>query len=190
MNTTENILVQDSRRRMMMEARYRQYIAFKDPVVAELCKKFSSDGKGVTYADAAAVTNATFRGTFVNLPSSIGSAITSFDEFQYFTGITDISGSSNEFSGFHSLKSVILPENLWRLGTQNFRAYKASVNIKTDCTIKILNTQRVISIGAITFGDRNNSEYAFRILVPSSLVDSYKTAGGYWDTFTDNIEGY
>lgn len=91
----------------------KEYINFADPVVASICKSnYSSDGIGVTMEDAAAVT--TIGTKFYN-----NANITSFDELQYFTGLTEL--SNNAFYGDANLVSVVLPSNIVTLGQRAFR---------------------------------------------------------------------
>ena len=81
----------------------KDYIHFKDPLVRSICvQNFSSDGIGVTYKDAAAVTG--FGSTFDGV-----TGITEFDELQYFKGLTMASGLPN-LQGCRNLKHFYLPE--------------------------------------------------------------------------------
>ena len=75
-----------------------KYIKFKDPVVEQICLKWSSDGIGLTPEDAAKVTDigATFQGN---------TEITSFDELEYFTGLRQIYG----FSDCSYLANIVIP---------------------------------------------------------------------------------
>lgn len=90
------------------------YIQFEDKAVEAICvANWSSDGIGLTMEDAAAVTDigATFRGN---------TEITSFDEFEYFTGVTFLGISTNQtsggaFNGCTSLQSIKLPSSVTHL---------------------------------------------------------------------------
>lgn len=86
------------------------YIIFVDQEVASICvQNFSSDGRGVTFADAA--------GPYIFDPTTIfrgNSNIVTFDELQYFTGFTRTDGLVNRptyglLQNCSNLKSVILP---------------------------------------------------------------------------------
>ena len=78
-----------------------KYIKFVDPEVERICvANFSSDGIGVTYEDAAAVTSI-YR-VFVG-----NADITSFKELMYFTGLTSI--TSYDFQGCDSLTVIGVP---------------------------------------------------------------------------------
>ncbi len=74
-----------------------KYIKFADPVVEQLCMKWSSDGIGLTPEDAAKVTDigTTFLGN---------KEITSFEEFASF-GVKDIIG----FGDCSNLQSITIP---------------------------------------------------------------------------------
>lgn len=126
-----------ARRRMMMQVLGggKEYIEFVDPAVEAICiANWSSDGIGLTLQDAAAVTSIerVFRGT----------AITSFDEFQYFTNVTIVtaSGSTNATNGaFYnctSLKSIVLPNSIVTIGKAAFNGCNnlESINIPDNTT--------------------------------------------------------
>jgi hypothetical protein len=94
---------------------------------------FSSDGVGVTKDDAAKVTSlgALFRGNTL---------ITSFDELQYFTGITQMSDLSSYNNGWFrnctALKSVILPPNVTIIGRGTFENCKALESVGSFANIE------------------------------------------------------
>ena len=98
-------------------------IQFKCNVVHELCVKSgfdkNSDGK-ITYGEAAAVTSLGnyfgCNGLTEDTKDSV--AITSFDELQYFTGITEI--ASGQLVGNMAMESIALPPRLMRIGTNAF----------------------------------------------------------------------
>ncbi len=85
------------------------YIDFADPVTEQLCvAAWSADGVGLTVGEAAAVTS--LGNTFYN------SAIETFDEFQYFVGMTILTGTQDGASGHFNncklLTAITLPEGL------------------------------------------------------------------------------
>lgn len=90
-------------------------IVFADEnVKKKLVRKFDTDGDGeLSYAEAASVTSGD------DLKAAFGAVKTyqSFDEFQYFTGITAI--PDNMFAGWE-LTSIKLPENITSLGERMF----------------------------------------------------------------------
>lgn len=100
------------RRRMTMGP--KEYIVFADPVVEAICvANWSSDGVGLTKADAAAVTSQQFGTTFQN-----NTNIVSFDELQYFTGVTQLAHGA--FKGCSSLADIDL-RNMTSMGNDCFK---------------------------------------------------------------------
>lgn len=98
-----------------------KYIKFADPEVLRvlLANGVSSDGVGITLEDAARVTSI---GTWF----SGNTEITSFDEFEKFTGVTSLGFSNSSyrwaFSGCTSLETIRLPEGMTKIfnGTNNY----------------------------------------------------------------------
>lgn len=104
------------------------YIQFADPAVEAICvANWSSDGIGLTMQDAAAVTNNQFGTTFQG-----NTQITSFDELQYFTGLTGIVGDA--FSGCSALESITFPATITTLG------YHCCQNCTSLAEVTILST--------------------------------------------------
>lgn len=103
------------RRRLMMASQEKEeYIVFADPAVEAICvANWSSDGIGLTYEDAAAVTKSQFGTTFRG-----NTQITSFDELQYFTGLGEL--PLNALRDCSALASIVLPDNLTTIGSQAF----------------------------------------------------------------------
>ena len=88
----------------------KEYIKFADPIVEAICvANWSSDGVGLTMADAAAVTSQQFGTTF-----SVNTQITSFDELEYFTGLTSIPDQA--FYQCSNLASIKIPTSLLTTG--------------------------------------------------------------------------
>jgi len=90
------------------------YITFADPDMEALClaQGWSSDGVGITLADASAVTNA----QLINITSTVNSTVVSFDELKYFTGITELSrktysGADGTFHDWTELTTFAIPPN-------------------------------------------------------------------------------
>ncbi len=114
-----------------------QYIVFADSVVEQICATNWGDGTGIKPSQAAQVTNAQLGTTFRQ-----NTDITSFDEFQYFTGITSLSNYA--FQACSALESIVFPSSLTTIGAQVFR----------DCSSlsgSIIIPSSVTSIGNLTF---------------------------------------
>ena len=96
-------------------------ISFVDPAVKAICvTQWDSNGDGeLSYAEAAAVTTLNPSGIWDNSVFKGNTTITSFDELQYFNGLTSTSGCV--FEGCEHLTSITLPPNLERIGSSAFR---------------------------------------------------------------------
>lgn len=88
-----------------------KYIKFKDPVVEQLCMKWSSDGIGLTPEDAAKMTN-------IGTTFSQNNNIIHFNEFEKFTGVTSL--GTNCFYNCKSLETIILPNTILSIGANAF----------------------------------------------------------------------
>ena len=89
----------------------KEYIQFEDKAVEAICvANWSSDGIGLTMEDAAAVTSigTKFKGN---------TEITSFNEFEYFTGVT--STDTNAFLD-STIASSAFPNSLTTIGNASF----------------------------------------------------------------------
>ena len=91
---------------------FTSYINFADPNVKAICvEHWDTNGDGeLSYAEAAAVTN--LENVFAG-----NHEIVSFDEFQYFTGVTAI--NSYDFNNC-SLTSIVLPNTITSIGYAAF----------------------------------------------------------------------
>ncbi|MCR5659263.1 MAG: leucine-rich repeat protein [Bacteroidales bacterium] len=89
----------------LFSAHVADIIVFADPNVKAVCvNNWDTDGDGeLTYDEAAAVTD-------LGRAFEYNDVITSFDELQYFTGLTYI--NNYEFYDCYSLTSMILPESV------------------------------------------------------------------------------
>lgn len=181
-------------RRAMSAPRGGKYIHFADPVVRQICiANFSTDGIGVTYEDAAAVTSVQL-GTTFRL-----SQIATFDEFQYFTGLTTIPYAA--FSG-SSVSSIILNETLTGIGGNSFRQTRlVSITIPSSVTFidniafyssQRLNTVVVEASNPPVLGSQNNSfaecGSSLKIYVPysadHSILSAYQSS---WNAYADKL---
>ena len=90
-------------------------------------KKIDTDGDGeISFAEAQAVTS--LKDMFGDNLDTYGSDITSFDEFQYFTGITEI--PQNSFYAWTELESITLPESITTIDTSEGQ-FSACTSLKT-----------------------------------------------------------
>lgn len=112
-------------------------ITFVDPEVERICvENFSSNGRYLTTEDAARV-------RYIDDVFKGNTAITSFDEFKYFTNVdTDYS-----FSGCTSLTSITLNENI----TKVYHSHFAKCNNLKKITI-LAETPPKGSMGQVTYG--------------------------------------
>lgn len=132
-------------RRSQMMVTDKDYIQFADPVVAQICAANWGDGIGITYKQAAAVTD--MRAVFKN-----NTEITSFDELQFFTGITSLgtaewSDWKAVFKGCSNLQSVTLPPSITSVNYQVF---------KGDSSLVYVNLEHLTRIWVGAFQDCSN----------------------------------
>jgi hypothetical protein len=124
-----------------------QYIAFADPAVKAICVEnwdTNEDGE-LSYEEAAAVTDigVVFKGN---------TEITSFDEFQYFTGVTKI--GKEAFYGDTELTSIVLPQSVVNIhGGWAFYGCSSLEHVVLPDNIGFVDTA--------TFGQTNISSITF-----------------------------
>lgn len=155
-----------------------EYISFQDYTVKQICINMwdtNGDGK-LSKKEAAEV-------------KSIGNVFTGkkiyqFDEFKYFTGITEIPERAfyyEERNGlYHNmfLTSITIPENVRKIGY-----YAISTDSYATITFKP-DTPPSISDFIASSGNTTTISSDVIIYVPSY---KYKTAGGYWQDYYNNI---
>lgn len=138
------------------------YIQFEDKAVEAvlMANNVSSDGVGITMEDAAAVTSIStwFEGN---------TTIQTFDELQYFTGMTTI--PKNAFAGCTNLKSCKISDSVTEIENDAF----ASSGIES------ISAKGVETIGAYSFYQCNNLEVM--------LLRDIESIAGYsnYETFRD-----
>ena len=148
-----------------------EIVPFYDENVEALCvANWDTNGDGeLSYTEAAAVTS--LGNVFSN-----NTTITSFNELQYFTGLTEINDYAFSRS---SLTSVIVPQNVTRIGKYAFARYGGDPNALT--TVKLPDGLTDIDEEAFSYCSqlkelhlpqslRNIGEAAFRGAGIESLV--------------------
>lgn len=110
-----------------------QYVQFADPLVESKCATLYGDGTGCTMADLSAVTT-------ISASDWQQTSITSFDELEYFSGLTSLPNSL--FASCTALTSVVIPDSVTSIDQTAF----ASCNALTSITIP--NTVTSIGMGA------------------------------------------
>lgn len=126
-----------------------KYIEFADPAVEAvlMAKGVSSDGVGITTADAEKVTSI---GTWFKGNTSIKY----FDEFEKFTGVTAIGNDMNSFAGssFYqctALVSIAIPKSVSFVGYYTFRgcASLKTIEFEDPSSIKTLRAGSFLGTG-------------------------------------------
>ena len=142
-------------------------IQFADPAVKAICvAKWDTNHDGeLSKAEAAAVTTLIDTETNKSVFYEKGATITSFDEFQYFTGLTAV-----EADAFHSdsLQSIILPATITEIQA---RAFSSNSSLKS-----VILPEGLTTIGVYAF---NNTYSLEHIDLPESLttIDAYAFYG-------------
>lgn len=144
-------------------------IEFADADVKAICIAnwdTNKDGE-LSFDEAAAVTD------LGNAFS--GQSITSFNELQYFTGLTSI--GDNAFSNCASLAEITIPANITSIGASAFSGCPGLYSITLEPT-----TPPSLDSGALNTG----TESGFVIHVPESAATTYTSAAG-WKTYSNSI---
>ena len=122
------------------------YIPFEDSAVFAIALAHWGDGTGVTMSAAAAVT--TLSSYFKN-----NTDIQTFNELQYFTGLTAINGgyTTGAFRYCSNLRSVVLPSSVVTLQREAFTncTSLASINLANIVTVEedaLSNTRALVSV--------------------------------------------
>ncbi|MBO7466762.1 MAG: leucine-rich repeat domain-containing protein [Bacteroidaceae bacterium] len=138
-------------------------IEFTDTVVRRICLNagWDTDGDGeISKVEAAAVTtlkvgsNSVFYGN---------NTITSFDEFQYFTGLTSLESSA--FLGCKKLKSVVVPKNVGTIYSSAFRGCNALTSVILPEKLRIIHAYSFLGCTSLT-----------EIALPESVTGIYDAA--------------
>ena len=143
------------------------YITFEDSIVKQICvENWGTDGE-ITYEQAAAVTN--LEDTF-----KYNTEITSFNEFQYFTGLKSI--GDDAFKGCTSLTSITIPNSVTSISNYVFTGCSSLTSISLDA----------ITPPTLWFNVFLEDTNLSHIYVPVVSVDAYKTAEG-WSAYAEII---
>lgn len=123
----------------------------------------------ISYEEAAAVTS------IVSLNSV--KSITSFDEFQFFTGVKSV--PDNWLQGCQYLKSVVLPSSILTIGSSAFENCKGlqSINLNKDITVNDLafagtNLTGVVNVSSF-FGEAFKDTSISDIYTYSQVTNDY-----------------
>ncbi len=135
-------------------------ITFADATVKTLLTTsyigIDSNGDGeVSEAEAASATAVQIQDAF-RQDETTAAAVTSFDEFQYFTGLTEISNST--FSFCTALKSITLPSTITSIDNFAFDGCAALENL-------------VIPEGVTTIGRNAFEDYTGIVTLPSTVTN-------------------
>ena len=154
-------------------------IAFADDIMKELCiTAFDTNGDGeLSYAEAAVVTD-------LSQMKLTKKTFKSFDEFQYFTGVTFI--PDNYFREI-GIKSIILPRSLKSIGVRAFQGCSSlqSITLPESVTSIGVNAFRVCSsLQSITLSESVTSigdgAFAYCSSLQSiTIPESVTYIGGY-----------
>ena len=126
-------------------------INFADPAVKAICvANWDTDGDGELDMDeAAAVTELPAYGS-ENIFNG-NTKITSFDELQYFTGLTEIRAGA--FSGCSNLVSITLPESITAIRTSAFSICSKLTHIVIPDSVKSIEYYAFMSCSSLTHFD-------------------------------------
>ena len=142
-------------------------ITFADANVKALCvASWDTNGDGeLSYAEAAAVTD-------LNNEFAFNEEIVSFDELQYFTGLSSI--NDYEFYFCSSLTSISFPSTIVSIGEEAFSGCSSLASITSNPMVPP-------TLGNGAFDGVPNTVV---VHVPSCATDTYQNAGG-WSDFSN-----
>ena len=141
-------------------------ITFADANVKSLCvANWDTDGDRELSEDEAAVV------TDLGMVFKGNEDITSFNELQYFTGLTSISNGA--FSGCSNLISVIMPDGIETIGDYAFFSCKGLNSLALP--------NSVTSIGNYAFEECHSLQ---TLVIPASVTSIGVSAFGYCDGLT------
>jgi hypothetical protein len=121
--------------------------------------------------EAALITASQLKSALMGIPYNSKDKVTQFDEFQYFTGVTEILAST--FSNFSKLSSIVLPHNITYIGEQAFSYCYSLTNMSLP--------QGLIEIGISAFSNDLKLE---SLTIPESV----EKIGGSAFYFCNSLE--
>ena len=187
-----------------LEAQADEIIEFADPVVKQICvENWDTNGDGeLSYAEAAAVTDI---GTlFENKIESINPTpentrtknMVSFDEFQYFTGVTEL--KDDAFRDCMKLQSIVLPKSLTAIGSRAFIICRSLTELEIPDGVReiggrafsITSLKRLhIPASLMSFGSIDNTYTLTEITVDENnpVYDSRENCNAIIETATNTL---
>lgn len=145
-------------------------IVFADDNVKSICvSHWDTNGDGeLSYAEAVAVTTL---GNYFRYNSQI----TSFDELQYFIGLSSIEGEA--FKSCNNLTSIVLPSSITVIGNEAFRNSGLSCNLIIPQSVISINERAFQGCHSLT-GD---------LIIPNSVVTIGNSAFNGCSGFTGDL---
>ena len=143
-------------------------IDFADAAVKAICVDnwdTNEDGE-LSYDEAAAVAS-------IGVYFKGNTAITSFDELQFFTGLTQL--VSEAFYGATNLKSIVLPQSVSNIQTNVFRFCQNLEHIVLPDSMIMINSNSFAGTGikSIIFPQKGNLQLAYNAFAESKLRSIY-----------------
>lgn len=143
-------------------------IDFADAAVKAICVDNwdTNDDDELSYDEAAAVTD-------IGVYFKGNTTITSFDELQFFTGLTQL--VSEAFSGATNLKSIVLPQSVSNIQTNVFRFCQNLEHIVLPDSMIMINSNSFVGTGikSIIFPQKGNLQLAYNAFAESKLRSIY-----------------
>ena len=186
---------------------YDENILFADAEVKNICvTNWDTNGDGeLSYEEAAAVTDLNY--VFQN-----NQTITSFNELQYFTGLTEIKGYAKtmvlpnhnflttyhgDFMGCNSLTAILIPNSVVEIQSYSFKGCQSLVSLEIPSSVTSIGTQTFYNCNGLTtmtvyaetpptLGTSAfyNVDKSIPVYVPFGKVTAYQVASG-WSEFTN-----
>lgn len=159
------------RRFLMMQGDVaKNYITFEDAEVGKICASAYGDGTGCTKKMLEAVTSVKENDGFKGNKS-----IKSFDEFEYFTGVTSI---PQYIFSTSSLVKITFPKNIKSIANYWYRSNESNKDVR----IKMMPA----TPPSVSWAFFNGVPKTAKFYVPDESVELYKSAGT-WSSRADYI---